>query len=491
MDNTKPIVINDFRGGLCSNLPISNLQVNQASDLDNIVIKPNGQGFRSRLGNTLYVSTTFNSGANCQGIGYLLTSAQAVSIGAVFGNKFYDVINGNDRTGSLTITAGADDQWDFFAFNDQLLAFGGPSTSPDVPFEWNGTSGNATVLTGTPPSAYGAFTTNNRVFAFRTAANPSTMYWSIIANENNWTGAGSGNATIGSLSDSQRITAATILSTNYVIVFKDTSCYQMVTSSAPFPVYSLFDTVGCPGKGACLSINGTAYWINQYGRMVSTDGENLKEYPPNTDDKWNAVQVSRYPYIKGFRQKGADYDWVVWMVSTTGSTNNIAIIWDLLNGCWLQCTTGYNFNVLTSDNGRVNYMGGYNGHVYLLDVAATYTDASNGSAAIASYWRSGWINPQINNEIVQVQKAIATYSTKASGNITLNYGFDFNLDSKSVTFSQTATGSELYTSRLNVLTGRGNFFNFKVGLSSSSIDMNFQSLTLRGKVYGQKRISAS
>lgn len=490
MDQTKPIVFNDFRGGYCGNLPISNLQPNQASDLDNIVIKPNGQGFRSRLGNALYVATTFNSGANFQGIGYLLTSAQSTFLGAVVGNKFYDVVNNSDKTGTLTITGGADNQWDIFSFNDKMVAFGGPNTSPDAPFEWSGT-GDATALTGTPPSAYGGFTTNNRVFAFRTAANPSTIYWSIIANENDWTGAGSGNATIGSLSDSQRVTAATILSTNYVIIFKDTSCYQMVTSSAPFPVYSLFDSVGCPGKGAVVAINGTAYWINQYGRMVSTDGENLQEYPPNADDRWNAVQTSRYPYIKGFRQKGADYDWIVWMVSTTGSTNNVAIIWDLLNKCWLQCTTGYNFNVVASDNGKVNYLGGYNGHIYVLDQPATYTDASNGSAAIASYWRSGWINPSVNNEIVQVNKAIATYSTKASGSITMNYGFDFNLDSASVTFSQVATGSELYTSRLNVLTGRGNFFNFKIGLSSSSIDMSLQTLTLRGKVYGQKRISAS
>jgi len=490
MDQTKPIVFNNFAGGYCGNYPITNLAPNQASDLDNIVLKANGQGFRSRLGNAQYTVNTFNSGANIQGIGYLLTSAQSTYLGTVAGNKFYRVSDATDYTGALTITAGADNQWSLFPFNDKLIGFGGPPTSPDAPFEWSGTA-NATALTGTPPSAYGGFSANNRVFAFRTSANPSTIYWSIIANQNDWTGAGSGNATIGSLSDSQRITGAAILSTNYAIIFKDTSCYQMVLSQAPFPVYSLFDTVGCPGKGACLAIDGIVYWINQFGHMVSTEGENITEYPPAADDLWNSVQASRYPYIKGFRQKGPDFDWIVWCVSTTGSTNNRAIVWDLHNKCWLRCSTGYNFNVAANDNAQVNYCGGYDGKIYVLSQSATYTDASNSSAAIASYWRSGWINPQVNNEIVQVNKAIATYSTKASGNITLNYGFDFNLDSASATFSQVATGTELYTSRLNVLTGRGNFFNFKVGLSSSTIDMNFQTLTLRGKVYGQKRISAS
>lgn len=491
MDQTKPIVFNNFSGGYCGNLPITNLQPHQASSLDNIVIKPGGTGFRSRLGNSTYVSTTFNSGANVQGIGYLLTSGQTAYVGAVVGDKFYRVSDNTDYTGSLTITAGADNQWDLFSFNDKLVGFGGSPTSPDAPFEWSGTA-NATALTGTPPSAYGGFSANNRVFAFRTSANPSTIYWSILGNENDWTGAGSGSATVGSLSDSQRVTAAIVLSTNYVIIFKETSCYQMVISSAPFPIYSLFDSSGCPGKGAAIAIDGTAYWINQYGRMASTDGENYKEYPPNADDLWNSVQTSRYPYIKGFRQKGADYDWLVWLVSTTGSTNNVAIVWDLINKCWLQHTTGYKFNVQANDNSRVNYLGGYNGKIYVLDQSGVYADASESSpGTITSYWRSGWINPQVNNEIVQVKKAIATYATKASGSITMNYGFDFNLDSSSCTFSQTATGTELYTSRLNLLTHRGNFFNFKIGLSSSTIDMSLQSLTLRGKVYGQKRISAS
>lgn len=489
MDQTKPIVFNDFRGGYCGNFPISNLQPNQASDLDNIVIKPNGQGFRSRLGNSQYTANTFNSGANIQGIGYLLTSAQSVYIGTVAGAKFYRVSDAQDYTGAVTITAGADNQWSLFPFNDRLVGFGGPPTSPDAPFEWTGT-GNIGALGGTPPSAYGGFSANNRVFAFRTSANPSTIYWSIIANENDWTGAGSGNATIGSLSDSQRITGASILSTNYVIIFKDTSCYQMVISSAPFPVYSLFDTTGCPGKGANISVNGTVYWVNQYGRMNSTDGENLQEYPPAADDLWNQVQASRYPYIQGFRQKGGDYDWIVWMVSTTGSTNNIAIVWDLINKCWLKMSTGYQFNVVGNDNSKTNYLGGYNGKIYVLDQTGVYADASQSPTTIAAYWRSGWINPAVNNEIVQVAKAIGTYKTKASGSITMNYGFDFILDSASASFNQVATGSELYTSRLNVLTGRGNFFNFKVGLSSSTIDMDFQTLTLRGKVYGQKRISA-
>lgn len=491
MDQTKPIIINNFVGGYCGNLPITNLQLNQASDLDNIVIKPNGQGFRSRLGNTKFNASALNSGANIQGIGYLLQSDGDNYLVAIAGDKVYQStsLSGTfaDITGSVTITSGASNKWDLYAFDDDMIGFGGPPANPDTPLIWTG-SGNAAALSGTPPAAYGGFAANNRCFAYRTAANPSTIYWSIIGNSQDWTGVGSGNSTIGSLGDNQKITCAIVISTNYVLVFKETSTFQMVISQAPFPVYSLFDAVGCVGKHAAVNIDGMVYFINSRREMVSTDGEKLYTYPQSMGDLWELADASALPNIEGIREKGADYDWIVWVVTISGTKR--ALVWDLLNKCWLRNSTGYAMNLLAKDNLQNIYMGGTDGFIYKPSQAATYSDASTG-AAINSYWRGGWINPSVNNEIVQVSKAILTYQTKASGSITLNYGFDFNLDSGSASFSQVASGTELYTSRLNVLTRRGNFFNYKIGLNSSTIDMNVQSLTLRGKVYGQKRISAS
>jgi hypothetical protein len=487
----KYFAIPNFKGGYCGNNPLTQLQLNQAADLDNIVIGSEGRGFRSRKGNATFVATTFNSGANVQGIGYLLTAAQSTYIGTVVGNKFYRVSDATDYTGALSITTGADNQWSLFTFQDTLVGFGGSPTSPDVPFSWPGT-GNAVVLTGTPPSAYGGFSANNRVFAFRTNANPSTIYWSIIGSANDWTGAGSGNAVVGSFSDNQRITGAVTLSTNYVLLFKEASTYQMVISAAPFPIYSMFDSVGCVGKNACLALDGAAYWINQRGRMSSTDGENYKEYPPVADDLWNAVQKGRYPYINGFRQKGIDYDWIVWMVSTTGSTNNTTIIWDLINECWLKCSTGYKFNVSAKDNNNTVYLGGYNGKIYNPDVAATYADASESSpGTIAAYWRSGWMNFNTPEEIMQVRRFVAQYLTKASGTVNVNYGFDFVPDGYNFTFAQTPVAAEVITSKRQELVHRGNFFQFKIGSSSSTIDMAINSVTLGGKIYGQKKLSSS
>lgn len=493
MDKKKPVPVSNFSGGYCGNLPADALQLNQAQDLDNVVLKPGGLGLRSRLGNSKHNPSALNSGANIQGIGYLLQANGNNWLAAVAGAKFYTAASFGtsftDSTGSITITAGATNKWDFVTFNDALLGFGGSASAPDAPFTWSG-SGNATALGGTSPSAYGAFSTNNRVFAFRTSASPSTIYWSIIGSATDWAGSGSGSAVIGSLSDNQKITAAIVISTNYLLVFKENSTYQMVISSSPFPSYTLFDNIGCVGKRAAVNVDGTVYFITADKRMQSTTGETLQEYPNSADNLWNAVDSSTLEYTEGFRQKGVDYDWLIWIVTISGTKR--AIIWDLRNKCWLRASTGYKMNTVTRlDNGQV-YMGGTDGFLYKPDQAGVYADASESSpGTIASYWRMGWLNPGGAEQITQVGKITATYLTKASGSISVDYGFDFLPDTKTFTLSQTATSSELITSRSSVLTGRGNFFQAKVGLSSSTIDWELHSFTLYGKAYGQKRISAS
>lgn len=496
-DNKKPFPINVWNGGYCGNLSADQLQPQQASDLDNIIISPFGTGWRTRLGNTKQNATAINSGANIQGLGYLLTTAAAERFGAVAGSKFYGSADTcatwTDRTGTLTITSGANNLWSFCTFNDLLIGFGGSATGPDAPFKWTGAASDATALGGSPPSAYGCFSVNNRVFAFNTAAAPSTIYWSVLANAEDWTGSGSGSAVVGSVADNQAITGAAVLSANYVLVFKKASTYQMVISTAPFPIYSLFDKVGCVGKHAIVNVDGVVYWINQWGRMVSTNGDDLKTYPASADDLWSALVSGREPYITGFRQRGSDYDHIVWCITeTSGSTNNYAIVWDLLNNCWLKRSTGYKMNAAVANNSGSVFMGGYDGYIYRPEQAAKYSDDSEANpGTITAFWQTGWINPSTPDEVVQVQKLTANYKTRASGNITITYGFDFGSLSKSLTLSQAPTASETLTSRQSVLTGRGNYIMLKISQSSSTIDTSFNALVLRGKVYGQKKISAS
>ena len=490
MYNGKYFQISNFKGGYAGNLPDTQIDPNQASDLDNIVILPNGKGWRSRLGNSKLNSVALNSAADIQGIGYLLQADQDEWLVAVAGTQFLHSANigasFTDASGAIVINAAADNLWTLFPFNDAIIAFGGPPDSPDTPFRWPGT-GNAAALGGSPPSAYGGLSTNNRVFAYRTAALPSTIQWTIIGNAADWTGSGSGSAVIGSLSDGQRITGAIMISTNYMLIFKENSVHQMVTSQAPFPTYSLFDNVGAPGKHAMVNIDGIVFFISSEGKMFSTNGETLQRYPAIADDLWNSVQSARYPFIVGARQKGKDYDWLIWCVSTSGSTNTVAIIWDITNETWLQCTTGYKFNTVGFDSNKNPYFGDYAGFIFKPDQSGVFADASeSGAGTITAFWQSGFINPDKIDKITDIKKMITVFTPKASGNITVDYGFDGVVNGTQFTIGQTVPASETYGQSTDFLTGRGNTFEFKISQSSSTIDTQIEKVLLAGKVAGQK-----
>lgn len=508
--------LNDFSGGMVSNMPITELELTQASAVDNIIVFPKGRGFRSRLGDTTFNSTAMNSGANLQGLAYYRQADQTEYIVAVCGAKiFSSPMTGTmtDRTGAVSITAGQDDIWDLVPFNNKIVAFGGASNSPDAPWAWTG-SGNAAALGGTPPSAYGAFQANNRMFAFRTSANPSRIYWSVLSNEADWTGVGSGNADVFT-NDNDRLTAAAVLNTNTVLLFKENSTHQMQIGnliSGAFPIFPLFLGTGCAGKHAVVVADGYCYFITSQGKMKITDGVSIlteQDLPAlsHIDDQWNGTNASRLQYVQGIRHTGKDFDHIKWIVSygSSQTTHNECFIWDIQNKCWLQNTTGWAMNVATRKTDGTVYTGGYNGKIYQKEVAATYTDASNTSAVVNAYWQSGWVNSGKFETVKQLRKVSISLVTQTSGTVTFYYGFDFSGLTKSISVDQSAaSGFLLDTSVLDVnalvgvsltmkssrLTGRGNFFQFKINSPTTAYPLQFNGLTFSGKEYGQKAFSA-
>lgn len=506
----KTVLIPDFSGGQNSNTPVTELALNEAVTADNIVLRYNGKGFRQRYGDTVFNSTAMNSGASVHGLGYFKDASASQWLVAVSGNKIYSSssLSGtmSDITGAVTVTAGTNNHWTQFTFNNVHLGFGGPPTSPDAPWKYTG-SGNASALGGTPPSAYGGFQTNNRVFAFRTASNPSTIYWSVLSNEADWTGAGSGSSDV-STKDNDSLTAAAVLNTNTVLLFKENSVYQMQTSSAPFPVYPLFSGVGCAGKHAVVVADGVCYFVNNQGRMRITDGVKIydeRDIPAlaKVDDLWASLVSTRFQYIQGVRRIGIDYDHIIWSVTSTGSTNNLAIVWDLKNKCWLQNTTGYKTNIFALTQAGTLYGGHTDGKVYLKDDSSAATDASESSAAVVAKWTSGWISQNSWESIHQPRQVDIGYRTGASGSFKFYWGFDFNSAANVVTINTTlnqplfgtakfdqatfATTADTLTNQR--LTGRGNVFQYQI-LNASTNQLQINGIQFSGKSSGQKVITA-
>lgn len=505
----------DFSGGLNSYTPVTEVANNQAMDLSNIMIYTFGRGFRKRYGNTVFNSSAMNGGANVQGLSYFKLANTNDFLISVAGAKLYKStsLSGTmtEITGAITITAGQNNIWTQFTFNNVHIGFGGSATAPDAPWVYDGSGGNAAALGGTPPSAYGAFQANNRVFAFRTAANPSRIFWSILGSQADWTGTGSGSADVWT-NDNDSITACAVRDNSTVLIFKENSVHRMLINtlvSNAFPIYPLFSGVGCVGKHACVVADGLAYFINNQGRMKITDGVRLLtniDFPNlnNADDYWNSIPAARRQYIQGIRKIGADYDHIVWLTTSTGTTHDTAIIWDLQNRCWLKHKTGYGANVAGLHQNGTLYTGHYDGKIYTQDVSTATTDASTGSLSIDAYWRSAWMTQKSFENIKQPRKLNLSFTTQTSGQIYISYGFDFNTDSQTLTMDQTAPGGTWDTDNWDVmswagqsdlirsvrLSGRGNSFQFRIRNNQLADALKVNGLTLSGKTYGQKEIAA-
>ncbi len=500
----KEIEINDFAGGLHTACAVTEVASNEAYDLSNLVVGPSGTFFRSRYGNTAFCSA-MNSGVAVQGLGYFKLVAGTEYLTAVCGTKIFEStsLDGtmNDITGAVTITASQDDIWTLLTFNNLQLGFGGPSTNPDAPFKYSG-SGNAAALNGSPPSAYGAIQVNNRVFAFRTAAAPSLVQWCILGNPTDWTGTGSGSQNI-STSDNDSITAMAIMDNSTVLVFKQSSIHKMQVNtlvSGAFPVFPLFEGVGCAGKHAAVVADGLCYFITPQGKMKITDGRRIvddKELPQLSyiDDLWSNMNPARYEYIQGNVVTGPDYEHIVWLMTSTasGTTHDTAIIWDLKNKCWLRHKTGFKANCIEMTQNGTIYTGHYNGIIYKQDVSSVTTDASEASANTDSYWLSGWDKFGSYQKNKSIQEAYLSYVTQTFGSIDFSWGYDFNQDQKLNVISEIISGGiydqSFYdnanyggqTDRITRIEPVGNGQVFQYRIRNNDFKMKINSLILLGK----------
>lgn len=501
------IEINDFSGGLHTAVAVTEVKKNEAYDLSNVVVGPDGDYIRSRYGNTTFNSSAMNSSVPVQSVSYFKLIAGTDFLVSVCGDKIFkaDSLDGtmDDITGAVTITAGQDNIWTFITFNNIHIGFGGSATAPDAPIQWTG-AGNAAALSGTPPSAYGCIQANNRVFAFRTAAAPSIVQWSILGNGQDWTGTGSGSQNI-STSDNDSVTAMAAMDNNVVLVFKQNSVHKLLVSnlvSGAFPSFLLFPNVGCAGKHAVVVADGICYFMTPLGKMKITDGErivNETDLPQVSyvDDLWSAMNPARYQYIQGRRVRGEDYDHIVWLMTSTvaGTTHDTAIVWDIKNKCWLRHKTGFKANVITTTQSGAIYSGHYAGIIYKQDVSSVNTDASESSSNIDSYWSSGWEKFGSFEKNKSVQEAYICFVSQSSGNLIFSWGYDFNSYQKTQDIDQRAPGAlydqsiydvDVYGGQSDLIrrlfpVGNGQVFQYR--FRNNDLRMKVNSLNLIGKKF--------
>lgn len=470
--NSKALRFFDFSGGLNSKAPITSLAYNQAIDLQNINLLPSG-GFEKRRGNTAHNSSAMNSGANVQALLYYRQGDGDQWLVAFAGAKGFksDDLDGtmDDITGAVTITAGQNNIWTSSVMNDLAIFVGG---APDAPLKWNG-AGNLAALGGSPPSGNFGLTHNRRFFIGNTAALPSRIYWTVLGDPEDWSGTGSGSQDI-QTGDGDTLVTASPLTVDHLICFKQNSIHDLITSTAPFPVFPLFKGVGCVGKHAKVAVDGLIYFITPQARMKATDGYKVYDFSDSIDDVWDGLNQSRLQYIVGAYNRRLHQIW--WFCSnTTSTTNNYCIVYDVKRQAWLRNTTGQQMNVTTLHQNGAVYGGAYDGKIYQMDVVSTYTDASVTSpGAISAYWRTGWYDFETMLESKTLPYIEINIVSQTSGTFEIGYGFNFAQDRKILTGSMQALGGlwdqmlwdvglwggQTDNSKLFFTKGKGKFINF-------------------------------
>jgi hypothetical protein len=493
--------VNDFAGGLVTNAPATELQLNQSPDLDNITYVQ--KAIRSREGDVEFNATAMNSGTNVQGIAYYKPTSGTEYLVAVCGAKLFnsDALDGtmHEITGALTIGAGQDKIWSFAFLNDLLVGVGG---APDAPFKWSGV-GDGAVLGGSPVSGNFCFAMKDRMFIGSPTANPSTLYWSILSNCEDWSGVGSGNTTLVT-NDGDKLVGGIPLNNDLALLFKNYSIHHLVVTTAPFPTKAFVPNVGCCGKNAMVNVNGVVYFITNQPRLKATDGYQIIDLPPDIDDIFDGLNRSRLQYIQAVYV--AKLNQIHFYCSYgSATTNNYCIVWDLENKCFLRYTTGFDCNVACIVSGSRLMGGHYNGKVYEKFKASTYTDASEGSVKVSSYWHSGWINNSNEFQVKQVKVAEVSYQTQVSGSLNFSYGYDFQQGINNTDFSIAAIGgtwgngtwgntfiwgsSSQYMTRVYLLGTRGNVFQFKMS-NKDSTQMYVYSIDFGMRTQGVKEFIA-
>jgi hypothetical protein len=345
----------------------------------------------------------------------------------------------------------------------------------------------------------------DRLFLGSSAANPSILRWSVLANPEDWSGTGSGSQTVVT-NDGDTLVGGIELNNDIALLFKGYSIHQLIVQTAPFPLKPLTNRTGAAGKNAIVKApDGMVYFINNEPRMKATDGYQVYDFPNYVNEIFDLIPKARLPFIYG--QYYPNLNQIHWYCSVGSgvTTNNYCIIWDLTYKCWLRHTTGHDMNVACMAQGYRLFGGHYDGKIYEKDKTNIWIDASESNAAVKGYWYSSWIRGKSNASIIHPKYIDINYEAQTTETtIKYSYGFNYVQDITSSSFSSKISGSIWNSGQWDVNTwgsrpdsqkriylyGRGNNFQLKIynDVQNDKMQINSVSLALN-EVGATKEIS--
>jgi len=384
-------------GGLNSTSSPLNLEDNESSGLQNIDFNKFGSILK-RNGYLPLNTTAFNSGATWTSLHWFEKSNGSDFLIGTCGNKLGTASSLSqaatpftDSTGSVTITAGSNNHWNWATYLDTAMG----TNNIDVPIQWTG-SGNAsamTVPTGLTKAKFIEVFNGYTFFGYVTVSGAlysCRVYWSGLDSITSWDSADFRDV---NKNDGQDITGIKTLG-DRLVIFKDRSIWiAQFTGDADFP-FTFTETPsnnGCISGGSIQKVDNGLIFLSQDGYYYF-DGLNSYKISDRITATFGTFSSSRFQYSRSCYQLSKNRYWGSFTTSG-GSSGNRCITWDSYNNAF-SIYKGQNPNcfaiVNTGGEERV-YFGDYSGYVYRAD---TGTDdyPANSVTSIDAYYYTKWFN---------------------------------------------------------------------------------------------------
>lgn len=436
-------------GGLNSTSSPLEVADNESSDLQNIDFDRFG-AILKRNGYTTLNSSAFNSGATWNSLHwYQITNTNTRMLVGTCGNKIakMDDLDGtwDDITGSLTITAGNNNQTSWTTFLDTAIG----TNNVDAPFQYTG-SGNASALTVPTGLTKAAFVENFQNFAFLAnvtvsgTTRPTRIHWSNINSISTWTATDFND--VGN-NDGYPITGIKVLGEK-LIIFKERSIWQAIFTGDPDIPFSFSQTPSTQGCIAPFSIQkvGNGIVFLAYDGFYFFDGYNSSKISDKVTTTILGFNDLRYQFASSMYQLNKNRYWCSFTAGG-GATHSRVITWDSYKNAW-SLYVGINANAMAIANiagGQEKpFFGDYLGFVYQADNGLN--DSPSGTAtAIAAYYYTKWMD---YDDVVNQKETpqVVIYYKINSATVTFSHSYDLEeTDTFSTTFS-TASGGSVYGS---------------------------------------------
>ena len=336
-------------GGINFSKPAEELTQNEIAEGRNVRIGIGGEA-QSRKGTTPYNGTAVSGGHAYTACGQHEFSATSSREFAIVGTKFYEGASGTwtDRTGSATITAGADNTWSLADANGTL--FGHNGVNGDVLLKWTAAGGNIAAWDVDSRFTWAKSVEffDNRGWAGNLSSGTDRVWRSDVSDITTWDA--DGYYDFGS-----EITGLKKIGTMLAVHTKDTIFGLSPTGNAvtPFRRQPLTNagtvsnrslvTIRVPGSGelqlyirkdGIYAFNGIDS-IKTSGRL---DGERY----------WDSINASRLhkSFAVVYEQKNEVWFYIPY--GTTQTTMNHILVYDYLRGIFYPPWTGGLNSSLTS-----------------------------------------------------------------------------------------------------------------------------------------------